>query len=137
MTGRPSPSPPRFSTAFMSTTAKRSCSDTNLPEAADVSGCRPEYGPAPGVCAVRRAGLRARAVVQPGVPHSLDLAGGELGVAGIVGVVHVVVDRVEPRLTAGVLALWASAGRDLLGRGVVDEIALGVASAGERVLQVQ
>ena len=45
----------------------------------------------------RDAARLARAVEQPGVAHALRLAGGELRVAGVVRVVHVVVDRVEAR----------------------------------------
>ena len=38
----------------------------------------------------------------PHLRHPRGLAPGELGVAGVVGVVHVVVDRVQPRQRAGV-----------------------------------
>src|SRR5215204_6441541 len=56
------------------------------------------------------------APVQPGVLHAGGLAGSELVVTGVEGVVHVVVDRVETRLRAGVLTLRAAERGDALRR---------------------
>src|SRR5262245_46314918 len=65
----------------------------------------------------RRAAVRAEE--EPLVLHPCGLSRGELRVAGIERVVHVVVDRVEPRLLAAVLTLRAAGRRDQLGRRVV------------------
>src|SRR4029450_4989865 len=99
-------------------------------------------GPAPLTRVRARAdGLRtrraSRSEQQPGVAHALRLAGSELRVAGVERVVHVVVHRIEPRGRARVLAVRASGCRCLLCRGVVDEVALGVAAAEEGVLEVE
>src|SRR5690349_20987921 len=48
-------------------------------------------------------GAAAGAEIRELVVHPLDLAGAELRVTGVVGVVHVVVDRVGARCRAGVL----------------------------------
>jgi hypothetical protein len=60
----------------------------------------------------------------------------ELGVAGVVRVVHVVVDRIETRIArAAVLALRATARRDELARPVVHPVARRATPALERVIQ--
>ena len=75
------------------------------------------------VRASRTAPSSASASGPVGRPHLARpgaLAQRELGVAGVVAVVHVVVDRVEARERAGVAALGAAGGRAGLGRGVAD-----------------
>ena len=57
-------------------------------------------------------------------PACAGLAERELRVALVVRVVHVVVDRVEARVGAGVLAGGAARGRRQLGRRVVDVVAV-------------
>src|SRR4051812_7403123 len=69
--------------------------------------------------------------------HSLGLAGGELEVAGIVRVVHEVVDRIESRFEAGVPADLAPERRPLLGGRVGDVVALRVTTALERVVEAE
>src|SRR5262245_21550366 len=75
---------------------------------------------------------------QPVVARPLSLSLGQLRVALVVGVVHEVVDGIEARL-AGARVLRpvrrAAAGRDALGRGVVDLVALRVTGALERVVE--
>src|SRR5829696_5798141 len=56
------------------------------------------------------------APVQPGVLHAGGLAGRELVVTGVERVVHVVVDRVDTGLGAGVLTLRAAERGDALRR---------------------
>src|SRR6185295_17436013 len=67
--------------------------------------------------------------------HPLGLAGGEFEVAGVVRVVHVVMDRIEPGLEAGVPADLAPEGGSLLGGRVGDVVALRVTTALESVVQ--
>src|SRR5215207_11758564 len=70
------------------------------------------------------------APVQPGVLHAGGLAGSELVVTGVEGVVHVVVDRVETRLRAGVLTLRAAEPhRTLAGRRRAREVPISVDGA--------
>ena len=69
--------------------------------------------------------------------HPLRLPRGELGVAGVERVVHVVVDGVGAGSRACVLADRAAGRRRLLGGRVVDEVAGLVAGAIEGVLEVE
>src|SRR5690606_4470518 len=75
------------------------------------------------------------AVLLPHPGHALGLAAGELAHAGVLGVVHEVVDRVAPRPRAGVLPGRAALGRVRLGGGVVDLVAGRVAPVLEGVEQ--
>ena len=59
------------------------------------------------------------------VVHAVLLALGELLVAGVVAVVHVVMDRVDASLWAGVLARGAAAGDLALSRGIGNEVTFG------------
>src|SRR5215211_4536621 len=77
------------------------------------------------------------AIEEPSVAHALDLARGELRVAAVERVVHVVVDRVETRLRTRVLPLGAAGRWRLLSRGVGDEVVRLGAPLVERVLEVE
>ena len=66
----------------------------------------------------RRVPLGLGAVGGEHLLRPRGLVRGELVVAGVVAVVHVVVDRVEARQRAGVASLGAAAGRAALRRGV-------------------
>ena len=78
-----------------------------------------------------------RPEVEPLLGHALRLTGGELRVASVVGVVHVVVDRVHARSRARVLSDRAARGREALRRRVVDTVARGRAAVLERVRHAQ
>src|SRR6266508_1789617 len=88
----------------------------------------------PGVMGVSTP-ASAGPVRRPHVAHPGALARGELVVAGVVGVVHVVVDRVQARQRAGVAALGAAARRAGLRRGVAHLVVRRGATALEGVVQ--
>src|SRR5918999_4866849 len=81
--------------------------------------------------------LLASAPAKPCVLHPQGLAGGELVVATVVRVIHVVVDRIDAGLAARVLTHRAAVRRDRLRRRVLDVIAPVVAGAVEDVVQVE
>src|SRR5215203_801752 len=102
-------------------------------QAAEARALSPELparhaaSPAPKTKTGRLAPARSRrpvqvrlrcAPVQPGVLHAGGLAGRELVVTGVERVVHVVVDRVDTGLGAGVLTLRAAERGDALRRRV-------------------
>ena len=64
-----------------------------------------------------------------------SLTSGELSHAGVIGVVHEVVDGVYTSARAGVTAGGAAKGRHLLGGGVGDTVAGSAAAALEGVVE--
>src|SRR3970040_1538185 len=81
--------------------------------------------------ALRRAHRAQRGTGRSGaegqelVLRASGLPGGELGVARVVRVIHVVVDRIEARVWGGVLALGATPRRGALGGGIGGQVAPG------------
>src|SRR4051812_6998570 len=92
---------------------------------------RPEISPEPAAC-FGSAAVRGEHLRHPGA-----LPGGEHAVAGVVGVVHVVADRVQTRQRAGVTTDRAAARGTALCRGVGHLVVLRGAAALEGVVEAE